>query len=120
MMTFLTNGAEKMAVSDPDGWMLTIISVSIVFLALFILFIIYGLTGEISKKASSRDKRVNAEITAAIALALQLERLSLETAEDDTSVATHDSEPGFITIRKTDSRWSDKALTLRRTNARKI
>jgi hypothetical protein len=40
-LMLLTAGGDRMAVTDPHGWTLTIISVSCVFTALIILYFIY-------------------------------------------------------------------------------
>ena len=113
LCNFLTAGADKVAVTDPHGWTLTIVSILVVFTALLVLYAVYGLIGEISKKSIRRGKEIDAETTAAIAMALQLARLENE-AEEESSVMMHDSEPGFITISKDVSRWGDRSLTFRK------
>lgn len=43
----LTAGSDRMAQIDPHGWTLTLISVSVVFAALIILYFVYTLSGGI-------------------------------------------------------------------------
>ena len=100
----LTAGAERMAVNDPHGWTLTLISVTVVFVSLIILFCIYGLMGEIfmgtfkrKKKSavpgSAKEAPEDSEVAAAIGLALDLY----------ISENLHDEEPGVITIAPRDN-----------------
>ena len=90
----LTAGADRMAATDPHGWTLTIISVSVVFIALIILYGLYSLSGKVfsgelkadAKKAARAGKRLTRavmpgtdqespdEVAAAIALALDMEK----------------------------------------------
>lgn len=118
-----------MAQADPHGWILTIISVSVVFVALVILYGLYTLSGNIfsgkirtgsGRKAKTRDMDM---VAAAIALALEA---GTSSAETEAAIATalhlylndsvHDTEPGFITIRKSPaSSWADKRLNFRKT-----
>lgn len=129
MTTFLYNiiltaGAERVAQTDPHGWTLTVISVSVVFLALIVLCGIYSLSGAMFSgkfKRASKAKTPDAETAAAIALALSQE------GKDDTVAAialalelqlgtgAHDEESGVITMTENSSRWADKTLTFRRT-----
>ena len=123
----LTAGADRMAVTDPHGWTLTIISVTCVFAALIILYFIYTFSGNIFSGKYKRKPRVkvakgtvDAEVAAAIALALEAE------AGGDTeaaiamalhlylSDAVHDVEPGVITLRRSPSAWDNKQLNFRK------
>ena len=123
----LTAGADRMAVTDPHGWTLTIISVTCVFAALIILYFIYTFSGNIFSGKYKRKPRVkvakgtvDAEVAAAIALALEAE------AGGDTeaaiamalhlylSDAVHDVEPGVITLRRNPSAWDNKQLNFRK------
>ena len=124
----LTAGADRMAEIDPHGWTLTIISVSVVFLALIVLYFIYNFSGNIfSGKFKRKPKApkaargsVDAEVAAAIALALEAEAGS----ETEVAIATalhlylsdavHDFEPGFITLRRTPSPWDNKQFNFRK------
>lgn len=116
--------AQIMKETDPHGWTLSVIAVSVVFSALLILFLIYNLSGNIfTGKYKRKPKARDAETAAAIALALELNRT------DDAVPAAiamalhlhlgsgiHDSEPGIITIKRNPaSGWNDKALLFRRT-----
>lgn len=118
----LTTGADKMAVSDPHGWTLTLISVLVVFSALVILYGLYSLSGQILsgrfKKEKVSGKGDEPAIAAAIALALEAETSSDEV---EAAIATalhlylgesvHDIEPGFITIRpKDNTNWKFRNL----------
>ena len=123
----LTAGGDRMAQIDPHGWTLTLISVSVVFAALIVLYFVYSLSGGIfsgkfkrapkSKKAAKGTP--DAEVAAAIALALDMENGGDVYAAIATAVhlylndAVHDVEPGIITIVRKESGWNNKALTFR-------
>ncbi len=91
-----------------DGLILTLVSISVVFSALFILYLFYGLIGEIFMRSAARHDRViqpevpagNAEeeererIAAAMAVALELENSRTLTLEPGTS-GWNDIEYGF-------------------------
>ena len=127
----MTAGAQRMAETDPHGWTLALIAVSTVFIALVILYFIYGTIGKVAnsrvpgmeqirrsrKKGSSPD----AETAAAIAMALEAENggevnaaiaMALHMYFNDT---VHDIEPGIITIVPRATSWNDKSLTFRKT-----
>ncbi len=121
----LTAGGDRMMQTDPHGWTLTLISVTVVFAALIVLYFIYTFSGSLfsgkiklprkpGKKASA-----NAEVAAAIALAIDMECSGDEYAAIATAVhlylsdTVHDVEPGFITIVRSESSWNNKALTFR-------
>lgn len=129
LYSLLTAGSDRMAEVDPHGWTLTIISVSVVFLALIILYFIYTLSGNIfsgkirfgkSNRAASGADDSDA-IAAAIAMALEA-----ENGGDDTAAAiatalhlylddgVHDIEPGIITIRHKVSGWDNKERNFRK------
>ena len=136
MTTFLfsllsTAGGERMAQTDPHGWTLTLISVSVVFAALIILYFVYNLSGKIFsgelKTAANKAKRVlpganreSPEVAAAIALALDMEQDGDVYAAIATAVhlyltdTVHDAEPGIITIVRKDSAWNNKQLNFRK------
>ena len=119
-------GAMRMQETDPHGWTLSLIAVSVVFSALIILFLIYSLSGSIfTGKFKRRPKpaRVpDADTAAAIALALHLNGASDDTAAAIAaalhlymSESVHDPEPGFIPIRRDlPSSWGDKSLLFRK------
>ena len=46
-LILLTAGGDRMAVTDPHGWTLTLISVTCVFTALIILYFIYTFSGNL-------------------------------------------------------------------------
>lgn len=128
LFSILTAGSDRMAQTDPHGWTLTIISVTVVFLALIVLYFLYNLSGKIftgafKRKPSTKKKNAqvpDAEVAAAIALALDME----EDGDTYAAIATaihlylasgiHDTEPGIVTIRRKDSPWNNKALTFRK------
>lgn len=139
MTTFLFNllltaGGDRMAQVDPHGWTLTLVSVSVVFTALIILYFVYTLSGnffqgklDIKKKEKPARKPVagsEAEIAAAIAMALEAEmgnetEVAIATALHlYLSQAVHDVEPGFITIRRKESAWDNKQLNFRKSPLR--
>ena len=127
----LTAGGDRMAATDPHGWTLTLISVSVVFVALIILYFVYSLSGGIfsgkfksrKKPRKSRSKDQNL-VAAAIALALDAElsgidpqtqaaiALALHLSLNDS---IHDVEPGFITIDRTSGpEWASRQLNFRK------
>lgn len=131
MTTFLCNillltaGGDRMAQIDPSGWTLTLISVTVVFTALIVLYFVYSLSGGIFSgkfKRSPKPKKgtPDAEVAAAIALALDMEASGDEYAAIAAAVHlylndnVHDAEPGIITITRKDSAWNNKALNFRK------
>ena len=127
-LILLTAGGDRMAVTDPHGWTLTIISVSCVFTALIILYFIYNFSGNIfSGKYKRKPKapkaakgEISGEVAAAIAMALEAEAGGETEAAIATALhlylsdAVHDLEPGFITLRRTPSPWDNKQLNFRK------
>ncbi len=126
LYSLLTAGAERMAQTDPHGWTLTLISVSVVFIALLILFGVYSLSGDIfsgkfRRKSAAKATDDAQAVAAAIALALRAEcapdeeiaalaALSLYLGE-----SVHDVEPGVITIRKNPaSAWGNPEFNFRK------
>lgn len=122
----LTAGGDRMAQIDPHGWTLTLISVSVVFAALIVLYFVYSLSGGIFSGKFKRKRSVipssaegSPEVAAAIALALDMENGGDVYAAIATAVhlylndAVHDVEPGIITIVRKESGWNNKALTFR-------
>jgi len=123
----LTAGGDRMAQIDPHGWTLTIISVSVVFTALIILYFLYNLTGKLfSGKLKIKPRKAKPatapdhEVAAAIALALDMEQDGDTYAAIAAAVhlyltqSVHDSESGIVTITRKESAWNNKALTFRR------
>ena len=133
MTTFLYNilltaGGDRMMETDPHGWTLTLISVTVVFSALIVLYFIYSFSGGLFsgkfKRAPKPKKAVkgtpDAEVAAAIALALDMECSGDEYAAIAAAVhlylndAVHDVEPGIVTIVRKDSAWNNKELNFRK------
>mgnify|MGYP002622385276 CR=1 FL=1 len=122
--------AQEMAKNDPHGWILTVVSVSVVFAALAILWFLFWLffdrPAKKAVKAKEAPKKAVAkgtpegEVAAAIALALEMEHSGDDYAAIATAVhlylndAVHDVEPGFLTIRRSPSAWDDKKQTFRK------
>ena len=121
----LTAGGDRMAQTDPHGWTLTLISVTTVFAALIILYFIYNFSGNIfsgkyKRKPKAKKGTPDAEVAAAIALALDMQ----EGGDDYAAIATavhlyltesvHDVEPGIVTIVRVPSAWNDKSLNFRK------
>lgn len=139
MITLITEGARRMMETDPHGWTLTLIAVTVVFSALLILFLAFSLVGKISQRIEARQqvpprakrkrrakgKNPDAETAAAIAMALEAEA---GDANVPAAIATalcmhlsggiHDSEPYIITIRRTPSAWDSPSLRFRKNPAR--
>lgn len=119
--------AVPLIISDPHGFTLTVISISVVFAALLVLYLIYSLMGKLFTEGPGKLRRKPRggsadEMTAtAIALALEMESgddavpaaiaLALHLHEKG---AEHDIESGVITIRRTGSAWKDKSFNFRK------
>lgn len=121
--------AEAMAAQDPHGWTLTIVSVSVVFAALALLWFLFWLLFDrpAKKKDASatpgvtKEPGMSDEVAAAIALALDME----EDGDTYAAIAAavhlyladrvHDSESYQLTIRReAASAWNDKKLNFRK------
>ena len=127
--------SDQMAERDPHGWILTLVSVSVVFSALAILWFFFWLlferpakrkAGVIPSAARNLSKAQKAgtpdgEVAAAIALALDMEQggdvyaaiaLALHL---ELGATAHDAESFVLTIRQDPSRWNaDKTDGFRR------
>ena len=125
-------GSQKMAHEDKHGFILTIVSVSVVFCALIILWWLFSLLGKVSgekkekcecKKADKAKVKTSGEITpeiaAAIGLALDQElngevyaaiSLALHLYMED---AVHDNESFVLTINRKQSSWNSKGQNFR-------
>lgn len=129
------SGAQRLAREDPHGFTLTLVSVSVVFCALLILWWLFAamfqsankkhraaLAAQSQKKAPAPAPKgdVNGEIAAAIAMALG------SGSEDEVAAAiglameqwlsdtVHDNESFVVTIRRDgQSMWNNKALNFR-------
>ena len=116
---------DRMKEIDPYGWILAMTAMSVVFLALIILYFIFKAIGNANIRAGkkraaaasgtdvkeSQYGEVPGEVYAAIATAMHLYQ------EDDGS---HDEESFVVTLHHTDrtySPWSSKIYTLRQTPA---
>jgi len=119
--------ADNMKERDPHGWILSAVSVSVVFSALALLWFLFWVLFDrpAKKKANPKPIRSKAaspdgEVAAAIALALDMEDSGDVYAAIATAVhlylsdAVHDVEPGIVTIRRKDSAWTNKALNFRK------
>lgn len=122
--------SQIMKEKDPHGWVLTLISVSTVFIALTILAFIFGWIGNANKKAAapkpakaakpSRNVNMTPEVAAAISMALSQEfggevYAAIAMALDDyLGGGIHDEESFVITIRPSQaSNWNDKTQNFR-------
>ena len=118
----LTAGGDRMAQIDPHGWTLTLISVSVVFAALIVLYFVYSFSGNLFSGKFKREKKPkeSEEVAAAIALALDMENGGDDYAAIATAVhlylseAIHDVEPGIVTIVRKESGWNNKELNFRK------
>ena len=124
----LTAGGDRMLETDPHGWTLTLISVTVVFTALIVLYFVYSLSGGIFSGKFKREPKPkkaakgtpDAEVAAAIAVALDMENSGDVYAAIATAVhlylndAVHDVEPGIVTITRTNTGWNNKALNFRK------
>lgn len=124
--------AQVMARKDPHGWILSLVSVSVVFAALAILWFLFRIFFELPARraaapakakpaAKSKSDIPDDETAAAIALALDMENggdtyaaiaLAMDLYFNDT---VHDSEPYVLTMRPGGaSQWNDKKLNFRK------
>lgn len=132
----ITDKAVELAQTDPHGFTLTIIAVSTVFLGLIILYFIYNLSGNIFsgkyKKAPKEKKaepvktvkkasgKVDGEVAAAVAMALQMNGgdevyAAIATALHlHISCNSHDGGPFVLTITPCQSAWGNKMLNIRK------
>ena len=126
----MTNN-QKMKEKDPHGWVLTLISVTVVFAALTILAFIFGWIGNANKKKALKaagklpanaesSMNMSPEVAAAISMALTQEfgtevYAAIAMALDDyLGGGVHDQESFIITIRPSQSSgWNDKAQNFR-------
>lgn len=111
--------ADELVLVDPYGIGLTIISVSIVFIVLFSLYLSFRSIGKFFYKMSAkRNAKVNlehkeeiaGEVCAAIAMALYY-----------YNNQNHDNESSIITIKKKNneySPWNSKIYNLRKTTGK--
>ncbi|MBP3202977.1 MAG: lamin tail domain-containing protein [Bacteroidales bacterium] len=116
--------AEVMQERDPHGWILTVVSVSVVFSALALLWFLFWLLFDRPAKRKKKSVILSASeesaVAVAIALALDMEQDGDTYAAIATAVhlylteAIHDVEPGIVTIRRRESAWNNKALSLRK------
>lgn len=120
------SSSDRMKRIDPHGFVLTIVSVSVVFLGLAILwFLFWVLFEKRAKKAAGPKKAhktaaVSEETAAAIAMALDLQ----SCGEDYAAIAmamhlylsdsVHDDESFVVTIRRNGSPWNDKSRSFRK------
>ena len=129
--------AEIIKENDPHGTTLTVVSISVVFIALFLLFLIYNLSGKLfsgqiklrnpfkregkaAKAAALPAGGSDDEVAAAIAMALQ----AASGGETEAAIAlalhrflsesAHDAESFVITIKRAPGAWDDKARNFRK------
>lgn len=120
--------SDVLAETDPYGFTLTVVSVTVVFAALIILFVIYDFSGKCfsgkinfrRKRAVKSSSKMSPEVAAAIAMAFQSERGGEVEAAIATALhlylgdGTHDAESFVLTIRPQQGQWGDKSLNFRR------
>ena len=115
--------SQIMKEKDPHGWVLTLISVMVVFSALLILAIIFGQIGKWNRRRQEGPKPKRGredEIAAAISMALRQELggevyAAIAMALDDyLGSGIHDSESFVITIVPSgNGNWNDKTQNFR-------
>lgn len=121
--------SQVMARTDPYGLVLTVVSVSVVFAALAILWFLFWVLFERPAKKKDQPKKEkkakagtpDSEVAAAIAMALDMENSGDVYAAIATALhlyfndSVHDAESFILTIKpSTGSLWSDKSLTFRK------
>ena len=107
--------SEMLAQRDPHGFIMTLTAVAVVFSALFILYIFFGILGDIisgklkrriSPKVKTASKVPDAETASAIALALQeqnageIQAAIAVALEEHFGHNVHDQESYIITINR--------------------
>lgn len=122
---------NDLTAQDPHGWVLTLTSVSVVFLALVSLIIVFTVIGRLFSKRTAQagsvptfgvaSPRLSAEAEAAVAMALrqwQAERDAeimavIALALDAELNAQHDQESFTLTIQRRATQWNARSLGLR-------
>lgn len=115
--------SQKMARTDPKGLILSFVSISVVFFALAILWLLFtALFKERKKKeVKKNDTKMSPEVAAAISMALSQEfggethaaiAMALHSYFND---GVHDNESFTITIKHNDnSQWNNKLSSFRK------
>jgi biotin carboxyl carrier protein len=80
----------ELAEKDPHGWIITLVSISVVFISLALLFVLYFLFGRLINFVFKEKKQVEQEV-------VKEESRPVEVREP------HDSESYVLTIRKKDN-----------------
>lgn len=127
----VTEGARRMAETDPHGFTLALIAVTTVFTALVILYFVYSLIGKLSHPSAPKAPKAarktaakgepDADTAAAIAMALEAELGGEVNAAIAMALhlhlsnAVHDVEPGIITYVPRESAWGTPSLNFRKT-----
>lgn len=130
---FINEGNSKsleLLDTDPTGIVMAITSMSVVFLALILLFVVFKNTGNyhirksaqkameakggepvatVSKQEALKSGEVSAEIYAAIAMACHLYKIDSEAHDVENTILTINNVPKHY------SPWSSKIYTLRET-----
>ena len=126
-------GSQRMEKEDEHGFVLTLVSVTVVFTALIILWWLFSLLGKVSGgdgrksctcKKESRDKagksgKMTSETAAAIAMALDQEMNGEVYAAIAAALhlyaeeSVHDRESFVITIQRKQSSWNSKEQNFR-------
>jgi len=126
--------AQKMARTDPHGFILSITSISVVFLALAILWFLFWILFErpakkkkeaqaaslLPKKTAAKPGTVTPEVAAAIGMALDLDCSGEVYAAIATALhlylseSVHDTESYTITIKPSEGAWKTHRQTFRR------
>ena len=123
--------AASIAENDPHGWILSIVSVSVVFLSLTLLWLIFSLFFSPKNRAKMRSMvpsfhsaKPDEEVAAVIAAALDMddsgEVYAAIAAAVDLYLAEelHDRESYAITIRRSNSPWASKSFNFRKSPKR--
>lgn len=122
------SGSHKMEREDPHGLILTLVSVSVVFISLTILWLLFNRLFQPRARKTGKQKNakgMSGETAAAISMALDLEcggeryaaiALAIDRHLHET---VHDQESFIITIKPSSgSMWADKALNFRKSPRR--
>lgn len=107
-------GAEQMAEKDPHGWILTLTSISVVFGALILLWLIFSLLGKVFTRGDdvipgpTGNLPPSGDPDAAVAAAIAL---ALDSYLGDT---VHDTESYRLTIRPAENPWASPGRNFRK------
>lgn len=125
-----SNKIENLETMDPSGFIMTLTAVSVVFLALITLSIVFYFIGRLMSRPRVSNKKITSaknkydeakEIDVAILMAITQNRTHMEDnvvaislALSQCRVMVHDGIGARLTIKRRNSKWNDSSQRLRR------